>query len=89
MRWAAHNVKFHRTDDKRFHHPLVGDLTLTYEAMELPADADRVTSSPVRPSRTPLHGMRSTSWPAGLPPPMRPSNVATEEEASEEASRVR
>ena len=25
-RWAAHNVKFHRTGVKRFHHPIVGDL---------------------------------------------------------------
>jgi hypothetical protein len=38
VRWAAHNVKFHRTGVKRFHHPLVGDLTLPYEALELPAD---------------------------------------------------
>jgi hypothetical protein len=39
IRWAAHNVKFHRTGVKRLHHALVGDLTLTYEALELPADA--------------------------------------------------
>src|SRR3979409_1602679 len=37
-RWAAHNVRFHRSGVKRFHHPVVGDLELTYEAMELPAD---------------------------------------------------
>lgn len=36
--WAAHNVRFHRTGIKRFHHPEVGDLTLTYEAMALTAD---------------------------------------------------
>jgi transcriptional regulator with XRE-family HTH domain len=38
-RWAAHNVRLHRTGVKRFRHPLVGELELTYEAMELPADA--------------------------------------------------
>ena len=38
VRWAAHDVQFHRTGVKRFHHPLVGDLTLSYEALELPAD---------------------------------------------------
>ncbi len=38
IRWAAHNVKFHRTGTKRFHHPLVGDLTLNFEALELAAD---------------------------------------------------
>jgi transcriptional regulator with XRE-family HTH domain len=34
-RWAAHNVRFHRTGTKRLHHPLVGDLELSYESMEL------------------------------------------------------
>jgi transcriptional regulator with XRE-family HTH domain len=38
-RWAAHNVRFHRTGIKRLHHPVVGDLTLAYESMELTADA--------------------------------------------------
>jgi transcriptional regulator with XRE-family HTH domain len=37
--WAAHNVRFHRTGTKRFHHPAVGDLTLTFEALDLAADA--------------------------------------------------
>jgi len=36
--WAAHNVRFHRTGVKRFRHPEVGDLTLTYEALDLTAD---------------------------------------------------
>jgi transcriptional regulator with XRE-family HTH domain len=36
--WAAHNVRFHRTGVKRFHHPAVGDLTLTFEALDLAAD---------------------------------------------------
>lgn len=37
--WAAHNVRFHRTGTKRFHHPVVGDLTLTFEALDLAADS--------------------------------------------------
>jgi transcriptional regulator with XRE-family HTH domain len=36
--WAAHNVRTHDTGLKRFHHPLVGELTLTFEALELVAD---------------------------------------------------
>jgi transcriptional regulator with XRE-family HTH domain len=36
--WAAHNVRKHDTGVKRFHHPVVGDLSVTYEAMELAAD---------------------------------------------------
>lgn len=38
VRWAAHDVRFHRVATKQMHHPLVGDLTLAFEAMELPAD---------------------------------------------------
>jgi transcriptional regulator with XRE-family HTH domain len=36
--WAAHNVRLHRSGVKHLHHPVVGDLTLTYESMELTAD---------------------------------------------------
>ena len=36
--WAAHNVRFHRTGVKRLHHPVVGDLTLAFEALDLAAD---------------------------------------------------
>jgi transcriptional regulator with XRE-family HTH domain len=36
--WAAHNVRRHDTGLKRFHHPVVGQLDLTFEAMELVAD---------------------------------------------------
>jgi transcriptional regulator with XRE-family HTH domain len=34
-RWAAHNVRLHRTGLKRFRHPVVGELSLGYESMEL------------------------------------------------------
>jgi transcriptional regulator with XRE-family HTH domain len=37
-RWAAQNVRFHRSGTKAIHHPIVGDLNLTFEAMVLPAD---------------------------------------------------
>jgi transcriptional regulator with XRE-family HTH domain len=38
VRWATHNVKLHRTGVKRFHHPVVGDLTLDFETLDLPVD---------------------------------------------------
>jgi transcriptional regulator with XRE-family HTH domain len=38
VRWAAHNVRFHRTGAKRIQHPVVGELELSYETMELSAD---------------------------------------------------
>jgi transcriptional regulator with XRE-family HTH domain len=37
-RWAAHNVRLHDHGTKRFHHPVVGDLALTFEELPLPAD---------------------------------------------------
>lgn len=37
-RWAAHNVRFHRSGTKRFHHPVVGQLELSYEALPLVGD---------------------------------------------------
>jgi hypothetical protein len=37
-RWADHNVRLHKTGTKRFHHPVVGELTLTFEMMQLATD---------------------------------------------------
>ena len=31
-------MRFHRTGTKRIHHPVVGELDLVYESMELSAD---------------------------------------------------
>ena len=37
-RWAAHNVRFHNVGVKRFHHPVVGDLSLSLTRLDLRAD---------------------------------------------------
>jgi transcriptional regulator with XRE-family HTH domain len=37
-KWAAHNVRFHDTGVNHMHHPVVGDLELSYETMELSVD---------------------------------------------------
>lgn len=39
VRWATHNVALHRTGNKRFHHQVVGDLTLDFDTLDLPADS--------------------------------------------------
>lgn len=36
--WATHDVRLHRTGTKRLRHPVVGDLDLAYEGLELPSD---------------------------------------------------
>jgi transcriptional regulator with XRE-family HTH domain len=37
--WAAHDVRFHVSGVKQFHHPVVGDISLNYERLELAADS--------------------------------------------------
>ncbi|GAA1178392.1 helix-turn-helix transcriptional regulator [Ornithinimicrobium humiphilum] len=36
--WAAHDVRAHGAGTKRFHHPLVGELTLVYEELAITAE---------------------------------------------------
>jgi transcriptional regulator with XRE-family HTH domain len=36
QRWASHDVRLHRSGRKRVHHPVVGQLDLDVESMELP-----------------------------------------------------
>jgi len=66
--WAAHNVRFHRAGVKRLHHPVVGDLDLTYEAMELPSDPGLTllvyTAEPGSPTQDALDLL--ASWAATL-----------------------
>ena len=65
-RWAAHNVRLHRTGVKYLHHPVVGDVELTYEGMELPADPGLMlfvyTAEPGTPSEDGLKLL--ASWAA-------------------------
>ncbi|MEW2376593.1 transcriptional regulator [Micromonospora sp. NPDC047812] len=37
-RWGTHDVRHHGTGAKRFHHHIVGDLTLAYEGLEMAAE---------------------------------------------------
>ncbi len=80
VRWAAHNVRFHRTGTKHFHHPMVGALTLNYEALELPADSGQIifvyTAEPDSASQQALDLLASWSaTPAEVPEgsPTKPS----------------
>jgi len=66
IRWAAHNVRFHRTGIKRLHHFIVGDLDLTFEALELPADPGlRITTYTAEPGSPSQEGLNlRASWAA-------------------------
>ena len=51
-RWASRDVKFHRSGLKRLHHPVVGDLDLNYESMDLPSEPGlvlNVYTAPMKP----------------------------------------
>jgi transcriptional regulator with XRE-family HTH domain len=37
--WASHDVKFHRSGQKRLRHPIVGQLDLNFESMELSSES--------------------------------------------------
>ena len=39
VRWAAYKVRSHRRGTKHLHHPVVGDLTLRYDALEISGSA--------------------------------------------------
>lgn len=73
IRWAAHNVKFHQTGTKRLHHPIVGELSLTYEALELTADPGQrllvYTAEPGSPSQEALDLLASWAAPDALSEP--------------------
>ena len=79
VRWAAHNVKFHRTGSKALHHPVVGDLTLDYEALELAGDEGQriliYNAEPASPSAEALDLL--ASW-AATPAPSQAVGVADE-----------
>ena len=73
-KWAAHNVRFHDTGTKRLHHPVVGELELTYEAMELSADTGLTmfayTAEPGSKSEQALNLLGSWVATTALPDPV-------------------
>ncbi len=71
IRWGAHNVRRHGSGTKNFHHPLVGDLTLSYEGMELTAEPGLsfliYTAEPGSPSQQRLDLLASWATTAEQP----------------------
>ena len=64
--WADHNVRSHGAGTKRFHHPVVGELTLAYEELAITAEPGLVllvyTAEPGSPSAERLRLL--ASWAA-------------------------
>ncbi|MDT8913488.1 helix-turn-helix transcriptional regulator [Amycolatopsis sp. PS_44_ISF1] len=65
-RWAAHDVRLHRTGVKHFRHPAVGELVLNFEAMQLMTDTSLTltayTAEPASPTAERLQLL--ASWAA-------------------------
>jgi hypothetical protein len=61
--WASHDVRDHRTGIKSIRHPVVGDLDLSYEAMDLTSDRGFLllayTAAPGSPSHDALRVLMS------------------------------
>ncbi|GAB3689352.1 helix-turn-helix transcriptional regulator [Saccharopolyspora tripterygii] len=67
QRWASHDVRLHRSGRKRMQHPVVGDLELDVESMELPAEPGLLLNVYTAPAGTPTADALAllTSWAAG------------------------
>jgi len=67
--WGAHDVRTHGAGTKRFHHPVVGELTLAYEEFAITAEPGHVllvyTAEPGSPSAERLRLL--ASWAAERP----------------------
>jgi hypothetical protein len=65
-RWARHDVRLHTGGVKVFHHPVVGDLTLDYDALPLPADPGLTLTAYTAPPGSPTAEKLSllASWAA-------------------------
>jgi transcriptional regulator with XRE-family HTH domain len=65
-RWAAHNVRLHETGVKHFHHPVVGELVLNFDAMTLSAGSDLTLTAYTAEAGTASHdGLKLlASWAA-------------------------
>jgi transcriptional regulator with XRE-family HTH domain len=67
-RWAAHNVRQHRTGTKLLCHPVVGDLELEFEKLDVAADPGLVLQAYSADPGSPSHDALSllASWAATL-----------------------
>jgi transcriptional regulator with XRE-family HTH domain len=85
VRWAAHDVLFHRTGFKRLHHPVVGDLDLNYQALELPSDPGLTLLVYTAAAGSPTHDALAllASWAATPEQADQPVTVAAANPAEE------
>ncbi len=76
--WASQDVRFHRSGRKRLRHPVVGQLDLDFEAMQLPSEPGLQLNIYTAPANTPTaDGLKLlASWAASQ------NNLPTERAAA-------
>ena len=65
-RWAAHDVRLHQAGTKTFHHPVIGDLELYFDALDLPGQPGlNLTAYSAEPGSSAEDGLKLlASWAA-------------------------
>jgi transcriptional regulator with XRE-family HTH domain len=75
-RWASHDVQYHRSGQKRLRHPVVGQLDLNFESMELPSEPGLTlnvyTAAPDSPAADGLKVLASWAATQDVTQPQRP-----------------
>ena len=73
-RWARHNVRFHRSARKTLHNPLIGDIELTGDSLEIPGEGLTLIAYTAEPGS---HAQEQldflTSWSAAGKRPAEPA----------------
>ncbi|MDI9901625.1 helix-turn-helix transcriptional regulator [Rhodococcus sp. IEGM 1409] len=86
--WGAHDVREHRTGIKSVHHPVVGDLDLRFQGMDLSSDRGlQMLVFSAEPGSASHNGLQLlSSWVA---PMSNPADTDTSESAESPVSRQR
>lgn len=79
--WAQHNVRLHHTGRKSFCHPDIGEITLDFDAMELPAQPGLTLTAYSAAPHTPAHDALQlfAAWAATQDADSRPTPTPTTE----------
>ncbi|MFJ9909029.1 helix-turn-helix transcriptional regulator [Streptomyces sp. NPDC101152] len=80
--WAQHNVRLHHTGRKAFRHPVIGEISLDFDAMELPAQPGLTLTAYSAPAGTPEHDKLQllAAWGATEDAPSTSSPAPTDRE---------
>jgi transcriptional regulator with XRE-family HTH domain len=77
-RWARHNVRFHRSARKKMRNPLIGEIELTGDALELPGEGMTLIAYTAEPGSQAEEQLAFlASWSTTGTPPVAAANERT------------